>query len=516
MSAQLNNRISLFEVAMFAVVLGLGWGAFTAYEALRDRGPKPVVIDRPPRESVNMRELLKLYELMDFQNRCLGLADQTQSGATELRDALEGYIRSKDRVEIARYLKRGQTLQVWIDRQQENYDSRRSQDLADWLRTHPGLPPQAGQLIQLDYRAALHKTEIQLSNFLASVRISEGQSLTPELVQKRLAGASAAEQELLGLASQARTQARAIETFIAQRSADWANTNQPPALVASIPELPKPLSLQLVFYGLVVALVLQCVLLSVAFHRRLVVAPLHQKLIESHSAAEHQRKLDHFARLATGLAHEIRNPLTAINVRLFTLQKALEPGTVEHSDASLIRGEIERLDQILKNFLKLARPAESKLGVMTPGPLLHEVCELLAPQLRSQEISLKCEADEDGPFEGDASQLKQVLINLVQNAADSIGRDGTVTLRARSGEGRFKDKTAPAVILEVEDNGSGIAPEVQERLFDPFFSTKESGTGLGLPIAAKIVDQHRGRLDFETRPGRGTTFRVMLPAVPAQ
>ncbi|HXI51347.1 MAG TPA: ATP-binding protein, partial [Candidatus Saccharimonadales bacterium] len=109
-------------------------------------------------------------------------------------------------------------------------------------------------------------------------------------------------------------------------------------------------------------------------------------------------------------------------------------------------------------------------------------------------------------------QLKQVLINLIQNAADAIGRKGTIILRARQDEVRIAGRPTRSVVLEVEDSGTGIPPEVQERLFDPFFSTKENGTGLGLPIAAKIIDQHNGLLDFDTREGHGTTFRVILPA----
>jgi signal transduction histidine kinase len=105
-----------------------------------------------------------------------------------------------------------------------------------------------------------------------------------------------------------------------------------------------------------------------------------------------------------------------------------------------------------------------------------------------------------------------VLINLVQNAAESIEGPGRVTLRAYDGPGPNADDQRKAIVLEVEDTGSGISPEVQERLFDPFFSTKENGTGLGLPIAAKIVDQHKGRLEFETRSDQGAIFRVILPA----
>ena len=87
-----------------------------------------------------------------------------------------------------------------------------------------------------------------------------------------------------------------------------------------------------------------------------------------------------------------------------------------------------------------------------------------------------------------------------------------ITLRARSAESRLSGRPVKTVVLEIEDTGSGISPDVQERLFDPFFSTKDNGTGLGLAIAAKIIDQHKGTLDFETQLGHGTVFRIALPA----
>jgi signal transduction histidine kinase len=104
-----------------------------------------------------------------------------------------------------------------------------------------------------------------------------------------------------------------------------------------------------------------------------------------------------------------------------------------------------------------------------------------------------------------------VLINLIQNAADSIGHDGTITLRARLDSKRLTDHLTDVVVLEVTDTGRGIPPEVQKRLFDPFFSTKDSGTGLGLPIAARIVEKHGGALQYQTQVNHGTTFGIVLP-----
>ena len=117
-------------------------------------------------------------------------------------------------------------------------------------------------------------------------------------------------------------------------------------------------------------------------------------------------------------------------------------------------------------------------------------------------------------FSGDPAQLKQVLINLVQNAAEAIGRDGTVTLRARSGVHRLRGQPCDVVLLEVADTGPGVAQGIRERLFDPFFTTKESGTGLGLAIALRIVEKHGGAIELQTVPGRGAMFGVVIPVGP--
>ncbi|MDQ2659291.1 MAG: ATP-binding protein, partial [Verrucomicrobiota bacterium] len=114
-------------------------------------------------------------------------------------------------------------------------------------------------------------------------------------------------------------------------------------------------------------------------------------------------------------------------------------------------------------------------------------------------------------IEGDAQQLQQVLINLAQNAADSIEDQGRITLRYRTDKLALSENVRAVVILEVEDNGQGIPADVQERLFDPFFSTKSSGTGLGLSIAARIVEQHGGALQYQTQVDRGTCFGIILP-----
>ena len=160
----------------------------------------------------------------------------------------------------------------------------------------------------------------------------------------------------------------------------------------------------------------------------------------------------------------------------------------------------------MKDVLEFARPSEPELVAVPAQRMLEEIGALLKPQLERAAIELKIESSEPVWVRADTQQIKEVLINLVQNAADSIGRDGTVTLRVR-------DERNQHVAFDVADTGRGISPEVQKRLFDPFFTTKEGGTGLGLSIAARIIEKHGGELHYETQPNHGTTFSVVLPRI---
>jgi len=241
------------------------------------------------------------------------------------------------------------------------------------------------------------------------------------------------------------------------------------------------------------------------------IAPLRVKLVESQALVERQEKLASLGMLAAGVAHEIRNPLTAIKAWLFIQRKHLTPGTLEHDDADVIANEITRLERIVKDVLLFARPSEPHLATVEANAPLREVQALLAPQLASTGIHLIHENGTEARICIDSEQIKQVLINLVQNAADSIGQDGTITMRARSSSMRLAERAGETVVLEVADTGKGIPPQVEKRLFDPFFTTKDSGTGLGLSIAARIIEKHGGALQYQTQVNRGTTFGVVLP-----
>lgn len=258
-------------------------------------------------------------------------------------------------------------------------------------------------------------------------------------------------------------------------------------------------------------LLLALVASIIALIYRALVSPLRVKLSETEAVVERQERLASLGTLATGVAHEIRNPLTAIKFRLFSLKQSLPAALANGEDVEVISGELNRLERIVRDFLQFARPSEPEPTRVPAQQLLDEVRDLLKTQLEKHAVELHLEPADGIALHADKQQIKQVLINLVQNAADSIERGGSITLRARTGVASLTHRSTPVVILEVADTGKGIPEEVERRIFDPFFSTKENGTGLGLPIAARIVEKHGGQLQYQTQRNRGTTFSVVLP-----
>jgi len=268
--------------------------------------------------------------------------------------------------------------------------------------------------------------------------------------------------------------------------------------------------LQAIIFGSLAGLLLVGVAGSFFVFRRMI-APLRSELDEARELMRRQEKLASLGVLAAGVAHEIRNPLTAIKLRLYTLREELRGMDAGEEDTAVIAAEIERLEHIVTEFLQFARPSEPQLEILPAARIPAEAHDLLVGEMLARGIELKLELAEEAEVRADPRQLKQVLLNLLRNAAESITGSGTIILRVRSGPCVIRDRRTPCVFMEVADTGGGIPPEVQKRLFDPFFSTKETGTGLGLSIAARIIEAHGGALKFETRPASGTTFTIMLP-----
>ena len=268
--------------------------------------------------------------------------------------------------------------------------------------------------------------------------------------------------------------------------------------------------LQEIIFG-ALALLMMIGAWAIALVYREMIAPLQLKLVESRATIERQEKLASLGVLAAGVAHEIRNPLTAIKARLFTLRKAVGDRFNAVEDADVIEREINRLEHIVRDVLQFARPAEPQRETTSAVVLLHEICDLMRSQLEKSDIELTVEDSTEITIHGDQNQIKQVLLNLIRNAAESIGEGGKIVMRACTERVSLGGRPTNVAILEVKDNGKGISPDVQKRLFDPFYTTKAAGTGLGLSIAARIIEQHGGALRYKTEIGRGTTFGIVLP-----
>jgi signal transduction histidine kinase/putative methionine-R-sulfoxide reductase with GAF domain len=217
-------------------------------------------------------------------------------------------------------------------------------------------------------------------------------------------------------------------------------------------------------------------------------------------------KLAALGQLAAGIAHEIRNPLTSINILIHSMTENLPPEHSRWEDLKVIEEEISRINEIVDQFLRFAKPSPPLLGKVEVSPLFEETLQLLRPQIERQKISVQKDFRSLPPVTADKEQMKQVILNLLLNAIQAMPKGGRLSL---SGQVSADDQW---VQLSILDSGVGIPPEDMDKLFDPFFSTKEGGVGLGLSIAHRIIDQHYGKIEIESRPEQGTVFKLWLPA----
>ncbi|MFM8880535.1 MAG: two-component system sensor histidine kinase NtrB [Verrucomicrobiota bacterium] len=221
--------------------------------------------------------------------------------------------------------------------------------------------------------------------------------------------------------------------------------------------------------------------------------------------------------LAGSLAHEIGNPLNALHIHLQLMAREVRKlqrieGVPELKEATdrlsgflgVATGEIDRLDYIITEFLQALRPSTPKLQAGSLNEIGLETLALLRPELEDRGLSVVTElASGLPPVLFDPAQLKQVLVNLIKNAMQATPPKGILTLRSGS--------TPEAVWMEVSDTGPGIPPEQLNRIFEPFYTTKTKGTGLGLLIVQRIIRDHGGRIELESTVGKDTTFKLWLP-----
>jgi two-component system, sporulation sensor kinase E len=258
---------------------------------------------------------------------------------------------------------------------------------------------------------------------------------------------------------------------------------------------------------------------------------------ETFEAIESER-IQALTMLAASVAHEIGNPLNALHIHLQLMEReikklksghqpgALAPQGTAHrsrhrsqtygdSEATEIarrmeqylavaKGEINRLDYIVTQFLQAIRPTPPQLRAASLNDVVQKTVDLLQPELDNRGLTVKTRLARQLPLAPiDQTQIQQVLVNLIKNAMQAMSKGGTLTLQ--TGEG------ADGVWVSIADTGGGIAQEQINRIFEPFYTTKKKGSGLGLMIVQRIVRAHGGRIELESQVGRGTTFRIWLP-----
>lgn len=221
-------------------------------------------------------------------------------------------------------------------------------------------------------------------------------------------------------------------------------------------------------------------------------------------------RLSALGELSAVLAHEIRNPLGSIRGTAEILRDDFRPGDRKYEFLEILVKETDRLNRVVEDFLGLARPVQVERETCDLMAELREVVSLASSEASAAGVRLELSEAKLPLVRGDREKLRQVFLNLILNGVQATPRGGRVVMTAAvvpAGE------DSPSVVeLAFSDNGAGIAPEFLSRIFEPFFTTKEGGTGLGLAIAQKIIESHGGSLLVTSEPGRGTTFRVKLPA----
>jgi signal transduction histidine kinase len=216
-------------------------------------------------------------------------------------------------------------------------------------------------------------------------------------------------------------------------------------------------------------------------------------------------KLAALGQLAAGIAHEIRNPLTSINILIHSLRESLSSKNSHREDLKVIEEEIDRINKIVDQFLRFARPSPPLLEKAEVPSIFEETLQLLRPQVEKQRISVQKNFRSLPPITIDKEQMKQVALNLLLNAIQAMPEGGRLKLSGKIPTGN------QWIQLSIQDSGIGIPLEDMDKLFDPFFSTREGGIGLGLSIAHRIIDQHHGKIEVESTPNKGTLFTIWLP-----
>jgi len=239
---------------------------------------------------------------------------------------------------------------------------------------------------------------------------------------------------------------------------------------------------------------------------------LNEQLFETQRSLSHAERLAVSGRIVAEVAHEVGTPLHSVAGHLELLRRALPPSALTEEvrrRLDVVESQLSRVNGIITQLLDVTRRSAGEPARVDIARLLRETIELVRPGMSAAEITLRVEAGRDLPgVWGHASQLQQVVLNLLTNAMDATPAGGRVVVAARA------EVDSGQAVIEVRDTGHGMTAAERRQIFEPFFSTKAPGrgSGLGLFISAQIVRDHKGAIDVESDPGRGSTFRVNLPA----
>ena len=236
------------------------------------------------------------------------------------------------------------------------------------------------------------------------------------------------------------------------------------------------------------------------------------KLKGTMEAAARSERLAALGRLASGVAHEIRTPLTSLKLFLQSVQDEIAISPEQSEDYQIAMRQVGRIETTINHFLNFARPQEPVLETLDFVELVHNALEVVQPRANQQEVEVHAQIAPELPsVEGDVRQLGEVLVNLLVNALEAMPDGGQLRISVTAETAPPGSEAYSCVRIDVSDTGPGIAEENQDRLFEPFFTTKARGSGLGLAIVRGTVERHGGTIHLHTQLQAGTTFSICLP-----
>ena len=238
-------------------------------------------------------------------------------------------------------------------------------------------------------------------------------------------------------------------------------------------------------------------------------ARLYEDLRKSKSYIRRADRLASLGTLTAGLAHEIRNPLVAIKTLTQLLPERLDDEEFRTQFLQIASGEVDRISSLVTELLEFARPSDPKLELENINTILDGMLLLASTETKKKQINIiKNFASDLPPVQIDREQIKQVFLNILLNAVDATRENGKITVKTQS---FIKPGGEPYAQIEFTDTGCGIPEEYLEDIFNPFFTTKSTGSGLGLSISNQIIQDHRGYIDVESQMGKGASFFINLP-----